>query len=155
MKDADANWLLENLVHMVLSTADEEGKPWISPVFFVHDDDLNLYWVSDMEALHSRNVRTRPDVAIVVFGKVPSGEIEALYVDATAHELEPGDELERGIATFKKREQAPKFTTNSAADVTGDACWRMYKAVPKGWSKRADGTDERTGQATTVRVPVS
>jgi uncharacterized protein YhbP (UPF0306 family) len=155
MIDSDANWLIENLVHMVLATADADGKPWVSPVFFAHDQELNLYWVSDKKAKHSQNVRQRPEVAIVIFGKAPSGEIEALYIDAVAHQLKRPEELEKGILTFKKRQQSPKFTTNSAADVTGDACWRMYTAEPKAMSKRADGTDERTGQATTVRVPLS
>ena len=154
MQDSDSNWLLNNLVHLVLATADADGKPWISPVFFARDDHNNLYWVSDRNSRHSRNIRQRAEVAVVIFGRLPSGEIEALYIDASAKELVDPNEIELGMKVLQKRQQARRFTVYEVTDVTGEACWRMYKTIPKSMSKRADGVDKRTGQAITIREPV-
>ena len=46
-------------LYMVLGTADEEGRPWASPVYFAADGYRDFYWVSRPEAVHSRNIAWR------------------------------------------------------------------------------------------------
>src|SRR6266851_10030502 len=131
MNDTEkAQYLLEHTEFMVLSTADEQGKPSVSPVAFCYDERHNLYWVSDKAARHSRNVRVRPQVAIAIFGRLPDGGVEGIYFDTQARELEPGDELAAAIKRMQGRQQSEKFMIKSLADVTGNACWRLYKATP-------------------------
>lgn len=43
-------------LYMVLGTADDEGRPWVSPVYFAHAVFHEFYWVSSPETMHSRNV---------------------------------------------------------------------------------------------------
>lgn len=43
-----------------------DGKPWISTVYFVADDELNLYWLSWPERRHSREIAENPQVAATV-----------------------------------------------------------------------------------------
>lgn len=150
-----AVWLLENSKTMVIATADENGKPWISPVFFSYDDSHSLYWVSDKGARHSENVRNRPEIGVVIYGKVPPEEYpDAVYFDAVALELESEEDIRHGITALAKREQAEKFVIKSIADVTGPSCWRIYRATAKEITKREDATDPTTGQAITIRIPV-
>ena len=60
--------------YMTLATADGDGRPWASPVWYAHQGYTDLYWVSRPEARHSRNLAVRPEVSIVIFDStVPEG----------------------------------------------------------------------------------
>jgi nitroimidazol reductase NimA-like FMN-containing flavoprotein (pyridoxamine 5'-phosphate oxidase superfamily) len=144
-----ARALLETQDIMTVATAAEDGKPWVSPVAFAHDDDFNLYWVSPKTATHSDNIRKRPDVAIVVAVSEPT---DGVYVDGTATELEDEAEIRRAIALLNRRPQPSRFKVDGPADVTGDAAWRIYKATRGETTVRTDATEN--GQAVTIRTPV-
>lgn len=155
MEDKETvEYLIKNEHHLTLATADTEGVPWISPVFFVPDEKGQLFWVSSKNAHHSENIRKRSEVSIVIVGKLPAGDMDGVYIEADAFELTDVDEIEKAIEVFSMRSQPTKFTTKGIEDVTGKAAWRVYKAVPKSVSKRADATDEESGQAITVRKAV-
>src|SRR3990167_10291613 len=100
-----AKYLMENNEHMTIATADASGKPWVSPVFFMHDDKYNLCWVSSKDALHSQNIRARAEIAIVVFGKLPNNGVDGVYVDAIASELQMSIEINKAIKMLAKRPQ--------------------------------------------------
>lgn len=143
-------YILENNNFMVISTADTSGKPWVSPVGFVYDDSYNLYWVSSKQALHSKNITSRPEVAIVIFGQMPERDFDGVYIDARAIVLEAEVEIQAAIDLFTARRPQPaKFAVQSISDVTGDAAWRMYKASPIEISKRSNSTAHN--QAISVR----
>ncbi|HVQ43940.1 MAG TPA: pyridoxamine 5'-phosphate oxidase family protein [Candidatus Saccharimonadia bacterium] len=155
MNDAEkAKRLIETNVHMTLATADADGKPWASTLFFAPDKDFNLYWVSAKAARHSSNVRARSQVGIVIFGQEPPTNSGGVYFDAEAVELESPADIDIAIAALHTRPQPDKFTIGSPAEVTGEASWRIYRAAPKEISLRADGVDTSSGQAITVRRPV-
>jgi nitroimidazol reductase NimA-like FMN-containing flavoprotein (pyridoxamine 5'-phosphate oxidase superfamily) len=145
-----SKYIIENNNLMVISTANADGKPWISPVAFAYDESYNFYWVSSKDALHSDNVRNRPEVAIVIYGQMPDGGPDGVYVDAKASELVDLVEIQKGIQLFaEQRPQPAHFAAQSPADVTGDAAWRMYRAVPIEISKRANSVSN--GQTITIR----
>ena len=56
--DADA--------YMTLATADAEGRPRVTTVWFAPVDYREFLWVSDPGTTHSRNVAVRPEVSIVI-----------------------------------------------------------------------------------------
>ena len=99
--------------HMTVATADTSGKPWSSHVFFVPDHEFNLYWVSFIGAVHSANIRTRPQVAITLLGGPPDHEGNGVYIDAEACELNDESEAERAIQVLHRRQQKSKFMVNS------------------------------------------
>lgn len=146
-----AEYIIKNNHIMVLSTADDAGKPWISPVNATHDHDLNFYWVSSKTANHSKNILTRPQVAFVVLCDVER-ELDAVYAEAEARVVSDEAEIEALIKLRAQDEEKNKFTVESAADVTGDAIWRIYRATPHKIWKRGD--DVKDGQAVTVRKPI-
>ncbi|NUR25232.1 MAG: pyridoxamine 5'-phosphate oxidase family protein, partial [Catenulispora sp.] len=85
--------LLGDLRYLVLGTADADGRPWATPVFFAPDGERRLLWVSAPGSRHSRNIAVRPEVAVTVFdSRVPVGGAEALYLEATAG---PADQSSR------------------------------------------------------------
>lgn len=71
--------------YMVLGTADMEGQPWVTPVFFARIDANRLCWVSSPDSRHSVNIVHRSAVGITIFDStVEVGWAEAAYFDATA-----------------------------------------------------------------------
>ncbi len=78
--DEVARAIIDGNRYMVLGTADEGGRPWVSPVYYAPSGYSELYWVSSPEAQHSRNLAARRDLSIVVFdSEAPVGEGQGVY----------------------------------------------------------------------------
>jgi uncharacterized protein YhbP (UPF0306 family) len=58
--------LLHSQTTLVLATAGEDSLPRSTPLFFIADDDLRLYWLSSRSSLHSRNCARNPEVSIAI-----------------------------------------------------------------------------------------
>jgi hypothetical protein len=71
---AAARAIIDSNFYMTLGTADEEGRPWVSPVYYAAEGYAKFYWVSSPEATHSRNLAVRPEVSVVIFdSRTPVG----------------------------------------------------------------------------------
>lgn len=93
---------------MSLATVDE-GGPWVSDVIYVHDDKLNLYWLSETNTRHSKAIKKNPKVAatITIWQKQGDGNI-GLQIEGRARKIE-GDIFEMAIKhRLKRRKKAPK-----------------------------------------------
>jgi len=122
--------LIDSNAYMTLATADENGFPWASPVWYAAEGYAHFYWVSSPEARHSRNVAARPEVSIVIFdSQAPVGTGQGVYVSAIAEELS-GTELDRDIGVFSRRSQAHGAGGWTREDVTPRARHRLYRAIP-------------------------
>ena len=133
--------------YMTLATADGDGLPWASPVWFAPAEYREFFWVSDPEARHSRNLAVRPQLAIVIFDStVTPGDGQAVYMAAVAEQLE-GAEREAGMRVFAERSAARGLSVWGVEDVTAPARHRLYRAtVSEHFVLRTDRD---------VRVPVS
>jgi nitroimidazol reductase NimA-like FMN-containing flavoprotein (pyridoxamine 5'-phosphate oxidase superfamily) len=113
---------------MTLGTADETGKPWVSPVYFASEDRREFYWVSSPQAKHSRNLAARPDISIVIFdSRAPIGTGQAVYMTAVA-EQHRDDDLKRGIEIFSRKSVRDGASVWTLDDVTAPARLRLYRA---------------------------
>jgi uncharacterized protein YhbP (UPF0306 family) len=89
--------------YLVLGTADEDGQPWVTPVFFALLDPNRVCWVSSPDSRHSRNIAHRAAVAITVFDStVEVGRAEAAYFDADAAQATP-DETDTTLHALNSR----------------------------------------------------
>jgi hypothetical protein len=123
---------------MTLATADADGVPWASPVWYATEDGRDFYWVSDPGARHSRNIAGRPEIAIVIFDStVRPGEADAVYLAARAAEV--GTD---GIEIFDRCCEAQGLEAWTAARVTAPAKHRLYRATVSEASRLGAG-DER------------
>jgi len=114
--------------YLTLATADGDGRPWATPVWYAHEGYTDFLWVSRPEARHSRNLVRRPEVAIAIFDStVPAGAGQAVYVEAVAEEL-GGTERERAIVTYSRRSEADGVGQFHDADVIAPAPHRLYRA---------------------------
>ncbi len=141
-----ARGIIESNRYMVLGTADEDGVPWVTPVWFAQSDHRRFIWVSSPERRHSQDVKARPEVSIVIFdSQVAVGSARAVYMSARAEELS-GAELERDVTFFDTAGQAQGLTHRWALqDVQAPAPYRLYRAtVSQHWVLDPDSSpDER------------
>ena len=115
--------------YMVLATADADGRPWSSPVWFAVADYAEFFWVSSPEVRHSRNLAVRAELSFVVFdSQVPIGTGQAVYMAGVAEQLS-GAEMERGIALFSRRALAFGGRAWTPADVLDPSPIRLYRAT--------------------------
>jgi len=125
-----ARRILDDQLYLVLATADGDGRPWSSPVYYAHATPSELFWVSSPEVTHSRNLVGRPEVGIVVFDtSAPIGTGQGVYMTATAAQVTDDDEIARGIDVFSRRSRSHGGAAWTAADVTPDADLRLYRAI--------------------------
>jgi len=134
--------------YLVLATADADGRPWSSPVYFAHVGYTEFFWISSPEATHSRNIAVRPDVGIVVFdSQAPPGTGQAVYMSAVAALLED-HEAAPGIQAFSHRSVADGAESWTTETVRA-AGFRLYRATATAHSILAhDNTPDH-------RVPVT
>ena len=142
---AHARALIDSNLYMVLGTADEDGLPWATPVYYAPFEDREFFWVSKPDARHSQNIAARPEVGIVIFdSSVPPGTGQGVYMSAVAEEL-TGDEQERGIEVFSQRSVAHGAAEWRLEAVQPPARLRLYRA--RATEQYVLGEDDR-------RVPV-
>jgi hypothetical protein len=126
--NAHARELIDANLYLTLATADADGRPWVTPVYFATANYAEFYWVSARDAAHSRNLAQRPEASMVIFdSQVPAYHGRAVYLSATAVEA-AGDDLDRGIEIFP----GPPTRGGSSvtrADVTAPAPYRLYRAT--------------------------
>ncbi|MFJ4936221.1 pyridoxamine 5'-phosphate oxidase family protein [Streptomyces pseudovenezuelae] len=126
--EENARGIVEASRYLVLATADAEGRPWSTPVYFAHVGCREFFWVSSPEALHSRNISVRPEVGIAVFdSSVEIGTGQGVYVSALAAELVDG--AERALEVFSRRSLGHGGRVWTVDDVRGDSGMRLYRAV--------------------------
>lgn len=122
--------LLDTITFMSLSTSSLHGEPWCSPVFYGIDDDLNFYWLSSPEAVHSKNIHENSKVSIVVYNStLKDGDGWGIYFHCTARIIQDYeiDCLERAIEICYKKMEKP---SPSYKKFQGQYPRRYYTAKP-------------------------
>jgi nitroimidazol reductase NimA-like FMN-containing flavoprotein (pyridoxamine 5'-phosphate oxidase superfamily) len=130
--------------YMVLGTADADGRPWASPVWYAPAGYREFLWVSSPEVQHSRNIAARPEISIVIFdSRQAIGTGQAVYMSATAEQVDGADE-ERGMEIFSRRSQAQGARPWTVDDVRPPKPIRLYRATVTAHSM-LDKSDEGPG----------
>lgn len=142
---------LESSRFMVLATVDPSGRPRVSPVWFSLVDHEVVYWLSSVDAHHSRNIEQRPDVSMVVFDASADPHTgQAVYLEATAGRV-PDDELAAACdEAFRDVDDALSYT----ADGLRDEPFVLYRARITASEVHVRGRDFGDGTGTDQRVPV-
>ncbi|MFD6134074.1 pyridoxamine 5'-phosphate oxidase family protein [Isoptericola sp. NPDC060257] len=124
-----ARRVLDDGRYLVLASADGDGNPWPTPVWFAREG-RELVWVSRLGTRHSTNVAGRSAVGIVVFETpVPvDGRPRAVYAEAMASEV-PEAERDRCLAIFDRRSRAEGLGPWTVDRVVAPAELRLYRAV--------------------------
>jgi uncharacterized protein YhbP (UPF0306 family) len=145
--------LLAQHRYLVLGTADGEGRPWVTAVFYAADGEHRLLWASAPDSRHSRNIAARPAVAITIFDThAPIGRAEALYLEATA---EPVASDARGAALALLNTRLPTSHQLGPEDLEPAGPLRVYQAVITRHFVLIRGGDTRFDNVTDARLAVT
>jgi nitroimidazol reductase NimA-like FMN-containing flavoprotein (pyridoxamine 5'-phosphate oxidase superfamily) len=153
-----ARRIIDSNLYMTLATADGDGLPWASPVYFAPAGYRELLWVSVPDARHSLNIAARPEVGIAIFDStVQPGEGRAVYVDARAEELTESPDFDRCLAAYNARLDDPSARGARAFEASDvrppEAHLRLYRATASGlYALDPDGHPD--GRAGDYRAPV-
>jgi uncharacterized protein YhbP (UPF0306 family) len=104
--------------YLVLGTADADGQPWVTPVFFAPLDADRVCWVSSPDSRHSRNIDARAALAITVFDStVEVGRAEAAYFEGDAAHLAVHETDSALQALNSRLPQAKRLTSDDLQPV--------------------------------------
>jgi len=154
---AFARAIIDSNVYMALGTSDEDGQPWVSPVFYASQGYREFFWISSPEVTHSQNLLQRPQVSMVIFdSQMPVGAGRAVYMAATAEELS-GADIDRGLAVYPgSLERGGRAMTSE--QLQPPAAYRLYRAtVSQHWTlcPRTSGPCALHGHAFDHRTEVT
>jgi hypothetical protein len=114
--------------YLTLATADSDGVPWASPVWFAHEAFTTFVWRSRPTARHSVNIADRPEVGIVIFDSTSTpGSGRGAYFEARARAV-GDDELADPLAVYSARSAARTGEPWTTADATKPGGLRLYLA---------------------------
>lgn len=111
---------------MSLGVVDAQG-PWVADVVFIYDDDMNIYWMSDPEARHSKAILKNNRVAGSITHSTQSKEPNfGIQFEGVAEQLE-GVQFQLLIKHLAKRKH-PQPDLSQAAKILDGDMW--YKVTP-------------------------
>ncbi len=142
--------IIQTIEYLTIATVcPGDGKPWNTPVYAAFDEDLNFYWGSWIENVHSRNIAANPEVFLVSYdSRAPAGEGEGVYMQARARALEDHEYEEIKHAYGLMNYRAGDYESAPEKFLSGNPR-RIYKAVPyamwmnDGESREGDYVDYR------------
>ncbi|MFK4835601.1 pyridoxamine 5'-phosphate oxidase family protein [Microbacterium sp. ZW T2_14] len=124
-----ARRIIDENSYATLATADADGRPWATPVWFAERALREYVWVSRTTRRHSQNVAQRAEIALVVFDStVEVGSANAVYVEAAAAQV-TDDALAAALAVFNAKCEASGLPTWDISKVSADAPHRLYLAT--------------------------
>jgi nitroimidazol reductase NimA-like FMN-containing flavoprotein (pyridoxamine 5'-phosphate oxidase superfamily) len=150
---AEARDVLDRIRYVALGTIDKDGTPRTSPVYFVPYKYRELYWVSNPESHHSRNLERDNRVSGVVFDSTlpPSPDARAVYLTGTAREVSAAELTQHLPRAFDPERGGRTFT---AEELTGDAHLRLWMLHVDSWEMHIGAGHPRLGTGTDRRLPV-
>lgn len=109
---------------MQLATV-QDGRPWVVTVYFVADDELNVYWLSWPERRHSQDIAANPVLAATVaikhdqpvIGVQVAGQAEIVRDSETVHKV--------AALYVAKYGQGEKFVEHFEAGTNRHQLYRM------------------------------
>jgi uncharacterized protein YhbP (UPF0306 family) len=134
--DGKAKRVIEKNFFMTVSTADIDGSPWISPLYYAFDDSYTFYWYSSKLTKHSGIITRNNRVAVTIFNSnLTENDLGGVFFTGKAYEL---DEKELSHAldvyftrTFPHDPDSKQQMIARPNDFLGDSALRMYKFVPE------------------------
>ncbi len=133
-----AKEIIDKIAYATIATSSPDGQPWNSPVYYNHDEKMNIYWVSDKNGQHSKNIKENSRVFIVLYDSTATeGEGVGVYIQAVASQVTDPNEILK-VRRIKKGSHFQQ----SPDDFLGGSIRYMYKAVPeKIWLNEAEVVD--------------
>lgn len=107
---------------MSLGTIDDGGV-WVCDVIYIHDDDLNIYWISDPDARHSKAILKNNKISGTITVSGQGEKNLGVQFEGTAGKIEV-PRFDLAVKHYSKRKKpAPK----EKDDVLQGDLWYILK----------------------------
>ncbi|MEK7156452.1 MAG: pyridoxamine 5'-phosphate oxidase family protein [Patescibacteria group bacterium] len=123
---------LENAIVMQFATC-VDARPWVCSVCFAFDDKLNLFWFSEHNTRHSKEIAENPTVAGAVAQPHIIGKpVRGLQFSGVANELKDPDEIRRALSCNAQRYGVdPERISKMRCELeSGSASYGVYRITP-------------------------
>jgi uncharacterized protein YhbP (UPF0306 family) len=111
---------------MQLATVSHD-QPWISTVYYVTDEHMNIYWLSWPERRHSQELTKNPKAAIAIAIKLDKPVI-GIQTEGSVERVQDSDEVRAVMQKYVAKYSSGKdFYDNF---VSGKNKHTLYKFVP-------------------------
>ena len=107
---------------MSLATTDDGGV-WVADVIYVHDDELNIYWMSDPDVRHSKAIIGTKKVAGTITVNLPKESNFGIQFEGLAEKIE-GERYDLAKKHYAKRK---KSEPQESDDVLQGDSWYILK----------------------------
>jgi len=112
MSEADIRQVIQEFLEtqstLSLATVSAEGHPETAPVFYVSDDQFNLYWLSGTSVSHSVNLSAHPQVSGNIYPAVWQWEdIVGLQIKGEAQAVSDERVREQILLIYLRKFQLP------------------------------------------------
>lgn len=104
------------------------GQPWVCSVYYVVDDELNLYWLSFPNRRHSQEIGKNNKVAITIAVKTDL-PVVGLQAEGAAELVKDSKQIEKITKLYVDRYNAGQNFYNNFLE--GKNKHMMYKFTPK------------------------
>jgi uncharacterized protein YhbP (UPF0306 family) len=116
--------------HMMQLATVSNGRPWACTVYFLADDENNLYWASIPSRRHSQEIVDDPRVAAAIPVQFIKGEpVVGIQVEGTAKVLTKAEEIEPIAAKYAEKFSRDKQWTKDISAAKTEH--QLYKLSPK------------------------
>jgi uncharacterized protein YhbP (UPF0306 family) len=90
--------------HMMQLATVADAQPWVCTVYYVADDDLNLYWISVPGRRHSQEIAAHaPAAAAIPIAFTPGEKVVGMQVEGDAAAVTEAAELQRAAELYHAR----------------------------------------------------
>jgi len=119
--------------HKLMTIATYGEYPWIASVYYSYDQDLNIYFLSDPNTLHCKQLKKNPHIALSIVDshQTVSDLKKGLQVYGKAEEISQANKIRHALSMWKEALNIvnPKYTYENMIKkiVKG----RMFKITPK------------------------
>ena len=124
--------LLKSVSTMTLATTDLLGNPHATAVYFVHDEEMDLYFFSDEHSLHCQHITQNPKAAAAIYPKCQGWrDIKGLQLRGKVHRVESANQWDTAWALYQRKFP---FVESLKAVVAQN---QLYVFIP-GWVRLVD-----------------
>jgi uncharacterized protein YhbP (UPF0306 family) len=117
---------------LALATVNTDATPQIAPLFYVSDDDLNLYWLSSPRSRHSINVSQRAHAAATIYPAIWGWqEIKGVQIEGQAEAVSNDELRQRILMRYRDKFRLPSSLDAQIAAST------LYTLMPR-WMRWLD-----------------
>ena len=121
---------MESTDYCAIATVDDKGV-WNNPVYFAWDNQFNLYFISQPNSRHMKNIKKDSRVAVSIYATNQAGDfVKGIQLEGKARIIENDDKEDEFFYAYKTYyTRLGEFKENQAIVMNNE--WMFVKVAPE------------------------